>query len=440
MKTAQDYIDTCLKPPKKFFEWCFSNIRTFEWSNKDKTIKASNRTHWSVVKKRLASNSRLTFFDLTEYFDIVLSTSKRIEIQTYKIWSGYEDGVQKFDVRLLNLEIFENDKHVKVGWRYHEGYTFKKAQLGGHFNYINPILYGNQWAERLFKVSELKYLQIDYIKYENINILYKYRKEIEFAQKIGAEIIARDIIEHRCDMRSITMNFLKKNKQFFKNSKRNYNDWLLKVGIEVRGVKFVLGVEKHLSLEDLNSVPKEVGLLKFQNYLVKQNCNFSYYDDYRNLLKKLGIKANSKNLILPKNLKADHDKAVDMFNSKVKEEERKLFERQLEERKYFEMEIKGFLFKLPVDSQDLINEGKTLKHCVGTYIERHGEGETTIVFIREKSKPDVPFYTLEYRKGKLIQIRGERNKAPSPELKEIVNNWVELIQQKSEKVKHKEVA
>ncbi|OFI48851.1 hypothetical protein BG261_05535 [Floricoccus tropicus] len=448
MKTAQDYIDTCLKPPKKFFEWCYSCFPTYIWSNKNETIVGSERKHEHVVKKRLTKNSKLSFYDRSEFFIIILSTSKRIEIQTYRIFSRFEDGKQKFDKELLNLEYLSNGEFIKVGLHnnYYGNiiggkiYNFNKASLSNGFTVAWPYVYENDWIERIFRISELKYLQIEHSDYENLHNLYKYRKEIEYAQKIGAEIIARDIIEHNCDMRSITMNFLKRNKQFLKNSKRNYNDCLLKAEIEKRGIKFVPGVEKHLSKDDLNSIPKEVGLLKFQNYLVKQNCNFNYYDDYRNLLKKLDIEANSKSLILPKNLKVDHDKAVKIFNAKVQEERRMLFSQQIQDRKFYEMELDGYIFRLPGNSQELINEGKTLKHCVGTYIERHAEGETTIVFIREKSKPNVPFYTLEYKRGKLIQIRGEYNKAPSQKLKEVVDEWVELIQQKSKKVKHKEVA
>ena len=56
-----------------------------------------------------------------------------------------------------------------------------------------------------------------------------------------------------------------------------------------------------------------------------------------------------------------------------------------------------------------MKEGQSLHHCVGTYTERVANGETNILFMRSVKNPDKPLYTIEVKKGVLIQVRGYQN-------------------------------
>ena len=76
-----------------------------------------------------------------------------------------------------------------------------------------------------------------------------------------------------------------------------------------------------------------------------------------------------------------------------------------------EQTIGNYTFVLPKELQELKAEGKALSHCVGTYADRVASGETVIVFVRQKEKVDNPLYTLEISNGKIVQLRGMRNKA-----------------------------
>ena len=104
--------DRRLKPPADFWSWCYSQITTYKWTNKDKTIIASDLNLGHCIEKRLTKSSRLTFYDKTYFFSIILSTSKRIEIQSYEFRSKLVEGKQFIDCQFTNLERFENDKHV----------------------------------------------------------------------------------------------------------------------------------------------------------------------------------------------------------------------------------------------------------------------------------------------------------------------------------------
>ena len=110
--------DRRLKPPANFWSWCYSQITTYKWTNKDKTIIASDLDLGHCIEKRLTKSSRLTFYDKTYFFSIILSTSKRIEIQSYEFRSKLVEGKQFIDWHFTNLDRFENDKHVKIGQDY----------------------------------------------------------------------------------------------------------------------------------------------------------------------------------------------------------------------------------------------------------------------------------------------------------------------------------
>ena len=84
----------------------------------------------------------------------------------------------------------------------------------------------------------------------------------------------------------------------------------------------------------------------------------------------------------------------------------------------------------PADSTAaLAKEGKTLHHCVGTYASAMARGETTIFFIRRTDAPDVPYFTLEYKDGKVAQNRGECNCARTEEVQAFEDRWLAYIEE-----------
>ena len=89
----------------------------------------------------------------------------------------------------------------------------------------------------------------------------------------------------------------------------------------------------------------------------------------------------------------------------------------------------------PITAAELIDEGSALHHCVATYAKEHLSGQTVIFFIRKKSEPDKPFYTLEYnpKTESIVQCRGLCNCGKTPEVKAFVKAWSEYIRSKKKK-------
>lgn len=115
----------------------------------------------------------------------------------------------------------------------------------------------------------------------------------------------------------------------------------------------------------------------------------------------------------------------------MKQEERhKELEKKMakldEERAKMNYEEEEFLIRLPKNLSEIVNEGHTLHHCVGGYTDSHASGNTTIMFLRKKSEPDKPFYTIEVRNKNIQQIHGFGNRwlGNNPEAIPTVARWL----------------
>ena len=88
-----------------------------------------------------------------------------------------------------------------------------------------------------------------------------------------------------------------------------------------------------------------------------------------------------------------------------------------------------FIIKPAQSPAELVKEGMSLHHCVGTYARYVSKGETAIFFIRKKETPDEPFYTLEYENGIIVQCRTINNQSYelNEQVKSFVNEWYEKI-------------
>ncbi|AAP81905.1 PcfJ domain-containing protein [Streptococcus phage SM1] len=432
--------DRRLKPPADFWSWCYSQITTYKWSNKDKTIIASDLDLGHCIEKRLTKSSRLTFYDKTYFFSIILSTSKRIEIQSYEFSSKLVEGKQFIDWQFTNLERFENDKHLKIGQDYNGQfypYLFANFFSGGY--YTGNVFYPNNWEKRLQKVSELKYLKFDNIYFWEIERLYKYKFEIEFAQKIHAYRLANEIMfpnyrigfTRTVDMRTLNRRWLQKNKQFFKNSNRSFNEFELSRRLKERNGQLVPGIESYLTYHDIKHIPKGLGSISFRiglsriiltsmNILTISKC----YEKWASSLKAMLC-------LYQRILLAMHNHTVGLYNQFVEErrkledkKKRKQLEAEFKLKKGMDRTIHGYAFHVPIKVAELIYEGKKLHHCVSSYTDKHFKGDTLIVFVRLSNQPKKPLYTLEVKQGKIVQFRGKYNEDVPKDVWDIANEWM----------------
>lgn len=429
-RTAESYINKALKPPKSFFDWCYSHVPVINWRNKERKIINHREHKCEVIEKRLTKNSKLTFEDCFRSFGIKLVTKKRIEIQNYCFWSRYVDGIQEIEMELTNLEVLANDEHVEVG-KWWGRYSFGLAPMvsfGGP--YTGTIWYENDWKKKAMEISELKYLDFsNHHRPFSLSHLYKYRREIEFLQKIKAQKMADDLFSSSIyfDMRTFSEKWLRANKSLLKKSTMNFYEFELEQRLRKRGSKPVEGIHQYMKYGDVGIVPKGIGLTKFQNWVIKYKVDMTYYRDYLGMLKDLSINpAGNQNLIIPKDLKIAHDNAVELLNQLNRDIDTRKYEKRLKSILKLETVIGEFAFVVPKKLNELVTEGKKLHHCVGSssYVDQHKTGKTTIVFVRRANNPSEPYFTLEFKGGRLIQLRGKHNQSAPQEVAKAVDRWV----------------
>lgn len=109
---------------------------------------------------------------------------------------------------------------------------------------------------------------------------------------------------------------------------------------------------------------------------------------------------------------------------KKEEEKRKRID---EKRKEWEYEDDNYVIRLPIDGNEIVNEGGRQRICIGGYVSSHSSGSTNLFFIRKKNDPSIPFYAIEMNNSmEIVQIHGYCNKwlGNNPEVIPTVIRWM----------------
>ena len=164
---------------------------------------------------------------------------------------------------------------------------------------------------------------------------------------------------------------------------------------------------------EFNFLHTPISFVKCHNYLKKQmllSCGTMYqtlttWRDYINMADQLKMNTKLDQIAKPKDLKAAHDECI-LLREKgtAKKEAQQLAKKwpkvnkQLPKLKKFEYTADGYTIVAPESIEDIVMEGRILKHCVHTcdyYFDRIQKDESYLFFLRKAKSQDVPWYTLE---------------------------------------------
>lgn len=201
-------------------------------------------------------------------------------------------------------------------------------------------------------------------------------------------------------------------------------------------------------IENIDEIKKYSGVKKMISYFEKQyemnkekeglrfisiRDAYKTWYDYLRDCEKLKMDLSNKSVLMPKDLYKAHQNTI----KQIKYEEDKILNKEIEmlakKREKYKFEFNGLIIRPAINTKELIKEGAELHHCVGGYAKRYAEGKTTIMFIRKKDEPDKPYYTMEIVKGKIEQVRGNRNKAPEEDVKKFVEEYKKKVLSKFNK-------
>lgn len=210
-------------------------------------------------------------------------------------------------------------------------------------------------------------------------------------------------------------------------------------------------LEGYRSLGDLSAVTNEVSKLlqtmsfgKFVRYFAKQKAAnpkkkikyiVTQYRDYLDMSLALKVDLSHKSVRFPANCLEAHDQILPRFNQIKHEAEDVLFTERVKplyaKLSITEFDKDGFCIVLPHLRSDLITEGQSLNHCVGTqgYFERHIAGTRMIFFVRQIEEPEKPFFTLEVDMSnyRIVQLYGFGDCSAPKEVRRFAEDFVKRL-------------
>ena len=148
------------------------------------------------------------------------------------------------------------------------------------------------------------------------------------------------------------------------------------------------------------------------------------YRDYLSMCSEAGYDMKKHSVLFPENCRTTHDEVQQYCRWLHTQKMRENFEQAyLAVRKKICYRRRGLQIVCPSTPEDLIQEGRSLHHCVGGYAERVANGQCLIVFLRNTEELEKPLYTIEVRGDQVQQIHGDHNSNPTPEVERFVEQW-----------------
>lgn len=397
-------------------------------------------------------------------------------------------------------------EHVGCSWYgYHSRIDVKPYSTFGKETVDRPFGWNNE--ERMgytaIAMGELAKTPVRYCKEEAytgdlikfIHLAYIYPRQVEMLMKAGMETVVRDLAERgvkharvldwagggwklpKADMRA----FLRE----LPEGERAIG--ILELLLTLRRKGEQVTVERAAEIWELHQYHREwlkeaerwsLRPMELYRYLERQTVTkvwnitnrYSIWLDYLRLAGKLGYPLQRSGALLPKDLSAAHDAAVEEFRRRADEIHRAEQLRRVEaEKAVYEprrekLEARygwaagGYIIRAPRNRVEIEDEGRILRHCVAGYADRHVEGKVTILFLRKARTPDKPFLTIEMDGKQIKQIHGYRNeglytakgrfaKDPREKFRWLLDPWLEWVAKGSRRrkdgspvlPKHKEV-
>lgn len=156
------------------------------------------------------------------------------------------------------------------------------------------------------------------------------------------------------------------------------------------------------------------------------------YMDYLYMRARLGYDMTNTVYLYPRDLEAAHRQMTDeqnkaVLDKRIREVEekyaniKKIYWR-LRNRYYYEDD--NMLIRPARSAEEIVQEGRTLHHCVGGdgYLQKHNEEKTTILMLRFKALPETPYITVEIEGMRIIQWYGANDKKPD---RENMQRWLD---------------
>ena len=298
-----------------------------------------------------------------------------------------------------------------------------------------PVKYLTGLDEMAFLIIKKQRYQQDIFAYIDILDYCGRYPVIESLWKLGFERLAVDIVCNSIKIKTSRENHkaLGISKELWRymlqTDRQQDADWIHAMQ-ELSGVHGTIG-EKEQAILVMGSRQREALFLKRRLKLRKtvdyicEQALYSYlteptvaqqYEDYLNMSEQLELDT----ILYPVNLENAHDQLVELINAR--NNKKRLAEASKKDKaigKIYEKIEKNFSFAegkyiiRPAKSNvEIVREGQIQHICVGdgSYTEKMIQGKSYILFLRQQSAPDKPYYTVEIAPDyEILQRHGKYN-------------------------------
>lgn len=186
--------------------------------------------------------------------------------------------------------------------------------------------------------------------------------------------------------------------------------------------KMIRYLDKQYSFLYLRRTPNGTLRYKLLQSLVTE------YRDYLDMCAKLGYDMKNSFVLYPRDLQKSHDSVSRRIKHKTDAKIKRAFidiYKQINGQ--FDFEQNGLKIIYPATPDDVVAEGHALHHCVGGYTDRVVKHECIILFLRQCCDESKPYYTIEVRGNKVIQVRGFKNCDMTPDVEKFISAWQKQV-------------
>lgn len=134
-------------------------------------------------------------------------------------------------------------------------------------------------------------------------------------------------------------------------------------------------------------------IMQAVRYLEKTKCSLSMLNDYWRMALRQGLDLDNPVVRWPRDLQAAHDRVMQAMRYTTTPDQREAFQRMTARCRGLNWSDGEICIRVAESPEELVQEGKTLHHCVGGYTKTHAEGKI-ILFIRHARRPERSWFTL----------------------------------------------
>lgn len=330
------------------------------------------------------------------------------------------------DFRKHNVEIKLNGEQISINQA-----NCRKAMTGFEVYDLNNLLY--LIARKFISNSNCGDALLYFASHPELEILYSTYKSIDMA--VNCELLKgtkpHEIMGLSKPMMKMYIDFEKSSNYNFKNinthlnTLRKFDELYKDKPDKIKAVFDFMFRIRSLDFESLYLMLNNYNydLVRLSQYLTDDIYTYQGIDnpfdgftilvDYINICNRMSAPIEK----YPKSLKLAHDIANKNLKIVISSIEAQEFKNTVSEKEYKSLVYKGKEYQVivPEKAEDVIDEGRKLHHCVGSYVSKIRKKETKICFMRKTDSINTPLITLEVRDGYLTQYRGNCNRAPSKE-------------------------